>query len=98
MAKPMQFGLIAEEVAEVFPELAVYNDDGEPETVKYHLLSSLLLNEFLKLFGRHETLNDEHETLKAEKDAEVAETWDRFINNGDETVTDTCLVTYFGSY
>lgn len=46
--KPIQFGLIAEEVAEVFPELVVYDDEGRPETVKYHLLSSLLLNELQK--------------------------------------------------
>ena len=46
--KPMQFGLIAEEVAEVFPELVVYNDDGTPEAVKYRLLSTLLLNELQK--------------------------------------------------
>lgn len=40
---PLEFGLIAEEVAEIFPELVVYARDGKPETVKYHLLSSLLL-------------------------------------------------------
>ena len=43
--KPVQYGLIAEEVAEAFPELAVLNEDGEPETVKYQDLSVLLLNE-----------------------------------------------------
>ena len=43
--KPIQYGLIAEEVAEVFPDLAVFNDEGQPETVKYHLLAPLLLNE-----------------------------------------------------
>jgi hypothetical protein len=42
---PVQFGLVAEEVAQVFPELVVYGEDGEPETVSYHLLSTLLLNE-----------------------------------------------------
>jgi len=42
-AKPIQHGLIAEEVAAVLPDLAVFNDDGEPETVKYHLLPSFLL-------------------------------------------------------
>jgi hypothetical protein len=42
---PLQFGLIAEEVAQVFPELVVFDSDGRPETVKYHLLSSLLLGE-----------------------------------------------------
>ena len=40
---PLEFGLIAEEVAEVFPELVVFDQDGKPLTVKYHLLSSLLL-------------------------------------------------------
>ena len=47
--KPIQFGLIAEEVAEVFPELVVYDRENRPETVKYHLLSSLLLNELQKV-------------------------------------------------
>jgi len=47
-SKPVQFGLIAEEVAEAFPELVVYGKDGKPETVSYHLLATLLLNEFQK--------------------------------------------------
>jgi hypothetical protein len=46
--KPLQFGLIAEEVAEVFPELVVYDQQGRAETVAYHLLASLLLNEVQK--------------------------------------------------
>jgi hypothetical protein len=46
--KPLDYGLIAEEVAEVFPELVVYNEEGQPETVKYRLLSSMLLNELQK--------------------------------------------------
>ncbi len=46
--KPIQFGLIAEEVAEVFPELVVCGAEGKPETVRYHVLSSLLLNELQK--------------------------------------------------
>jgi hypothetical protein len=44
----IQYGLIAEEVAEVLPGLAVFNKDGQPETVKYHLLPGLLLNEVQK--------------------------------------------------
>jgi hypothetical protein len=47
-SKPIQFGLIAEDVAEVFPELVIYNEEGKPETVAYHLLATLLLNEFQK--------------------------------------------------
>ena len=46
--KPVQFGLIAEEVAEVLPELVVRDDKGQPETVAYHVLPSLLLNEYQK--------------------------------------------------
>ena len=46
--KPIQYGLVAEEVAEVFPDLVVYDEDGEPETVKYHMLATLLLNELQK--------------------------------------------------
>jgi hypothetical protein len=46
--KPLDYGLVAEEVAEVFPELVVYNEEGQPETVKYRLLSSMLLNEVQK--------------------------------------------------
>lgn len=45
---PLQYGLIAEDVANVMPELVVYNAKGEPETVAYHLLPSLLLNAYKK--------------------------------------------------
>ncbi len=40
-----QFGLIAEEVAKVLPELVVYDKQGRPETVKYQMLAPLLLGE-----------------------------------------------------
>jgi hypothetical protein len=46
--KPVEYGLIAEEVAHVFPELVVFDEDNQPQTVKYRLLSSLLLNELQK--------------------------------------------------
>ena len=49
--KPLQYGLIAEEVAEVFPELVVYNAEGQPESVEYQQLSTLLLNELQKQQG-----------------------------------------------
>jgi hypothetical protein len=47
-SKPIEFGLIAEDVAEVFPELVVNDADGKPETVRYDLLATLTLNEFEK--------------------------------------------------
>ena len=48
----LRFGLVAEEVAEVFPELVVLDEQGEPYTVRYHLLSSLLLNELQRQHRR----------------------------------------------
>jgi hypothetical protein len=44
-SKPIQYGLVAEEVAEVFPDLVARSADGQIETVKYQVLDSLLLNE-----------------------------------------------------
>jgi uncharacterized coiled-coil protein SlyX len=43
-----QFGLIAEDVAEVNPDLVVLDGDGEPLTVRYDAVNAMLLNEFLK--------------------------------------------------
>lgn len=43
-----QFGLIAEEVAEVNPDLVVCDDKGEIYTVRYDAVNAMLLNEFLK--------------------------------------------------
>jgi trimeric autotransporter adhesin len=44
-AQPLQYGLIAEEVAKVFPELVQYDKEGKPFTVYYHLLTPLILGE-----------------------------------------------------
>jgi endosialidase-like protein len=44
-SQPRQYGLIAEEVAEVYPELVADDADGQPQTVLYHVLPALLLNE-----------------------------------------------------
>ena len=43
-----QFGLIAEEVAEVNPELVIRDKDGQIYTVRYDAVNAMLLNEFLK--------------------------------------------------
>jgi hypothetical protein len=43
-----QYGLIAEEVAEVAPELVVSDAEGQPYSVRYHVLPSMLLNEMQK--------------------------------------------------
>ena len=58
-SKPRQFGLVAEEVAEVFPELAVRGADGAVETVHYETLSVLLLNELQRQQERLRLLEQE---------------------------------------
>jgi hypothetical protein len=51
-----QYGLIAEEVEEIFPELIVHDKEGLASTVKYHDLPVLLLAELKKAFRRIEEL------------------------------------------
>ena len=43
-----QYGLVAEEVAEVVPDLVAYDKDGAPQTVRYHFVNAMLLNEVQK--------------------------------------------------
>lgn len=44
----LQYGLIAEEVAGVAPDLVQYDDKGQPFTVRYHAVNAMLLNELQK--------------------------------------------------
>jgi hypothetical protein len=60
---PLQYGLIAEEVAEVYPEMVVRNKDGEVETVKYQFLAPMLLNEVQKQRKTIDTLQEEHQRI-----------------------------------
>jgi hypothetical protein len=43
-----QFGLIAEQVEKVDPDLVVHDEDGKVSTVRYEAVNAMLLNEFLK--------------------------------------------------
>ncbi|HEV3098336.1 MAG TPA: tail fiber domain-containing protein [Candidatus Udaeobacter sp.] len=43
-----QFGLVAEEVAKVNPDLVIAGRDGKPFSVRYDAVNAMLLNEFLK--------------------------------------------------
>jgi hypothetical protein len=61
-SKPVQYGLIAEEVAEVYPDLVVRNRDGQLESVQYYKLDVMLLNEVQKLTAAHKA--DELEVAK----------------------------------
>ncbi|MEZ5291527.1 MAG: tail fiber domain-containing protein [Vicinamibacterales bacterium] len=63
--KPVQYGLIAEEVAEVLPELVAYDADGQPATVMYHVLPALLIEEVQRLERERTALTDEVRQLRA---------------------------------
>jgi len=56
--RTLQYGLIAEEVAEVYPDLVAYDPDGKPYTVKYQYLTTMLLNEVQKQYRRAEAEAD----------------------------------------
>jgi hypothetical protein len=58
-----QFGLIAEEVAAVNPDLVVRDENGEIYTVRYEAVNAMLLNEFLKEHSTVEELKKEIATL-----------------------------------
>ena len=49
-----QFGLIAEEVAKVNPDLVIRDEKGEIYTVRYEAVNAMLLNEFLKEHRKNE--------------------------------------------
>jgi hypothetical protein len=51
-----EFGLVAEDVAEVNPNLIVRDKDGQPLSVRYEAVNTMLLNEFLKEHHRVEKL------------------------------------------
>ena len=55
-----QFGLVAEEVAKVNPDLVVRDNDGEIYTVRYEAVNAMLLNEFLK---EHKKVEEQEATI-----------------------------------
>src|SRR6266496_2763855 len=66
-----QFGLIAEEVAKVSPELVVRDDDGEIYTVRYEAVNAMLLNEFLKEHRKLEELKKDFQATVAQQQKEI---------------------------
>jgi hypothetical protein len=60
-SKPVQYGLVAEEVAEVYPDLVAHSADGRIESVKYQVLDSMLLNELQK---EHQQVRQQAEEIR----------------------------------
>ena len=61
-----QYGLVAEEVAEVNPDLVVRDEKGEIYTVRYEAVNAMLLNEFLKAHRRIEEQDKRIDQLTAQ--------------------------------
>ena len=61
-----QFGLVAEEVAEVNPDLVVRDSHGEIYSVRYDQVNAMLLNEFFKEHRRVEELEAKLADLAAQ--------------------------------
>ena len=59
-----QFGLVAEEVAEINPNLVTRDREGKPETVRYDAVNAMLLNEFLK---EHEAFVEEQRRVQEQE-------------------------------
>jgi len=57
-----QFGLVAEQVEKVNPDLIVRDEQGKPYTVRYEAVNAMLLNEFLK---EHRTVQGQQKEIDA---------------------------------
>jgi hypothetical protein len=60
-----QFGLVAEQVEKVNPDLVARDEDGKVYTVRYEAVNAMLLNEFLKEHKKVEQLEGTIATLAA---------------------------------
>jgi Chaperone of endosialidase len=63
-SKPIDYGLIAEEVETVYPDLVAHLADGQIETVQYNKINAMLLNEVQK---QHRTLDEQRSQLAAQQ-------------------------------
>jgi hypothetical protein len=62
----LQFGLVAEDVEKVNPDLVARDAEGKPYTVRYEAVNAMLLNEFLKERRIVQEQQKEIDGLKAE--------------------------------
>jgi uncharacterized coiled-coil protein SlyX len=71
-----QFGLVAEEVEKVDPDLVARDADGKPYTVRYEAVNAMLLNEFLRehrKIGEQQTTIGELKSSCAKNEATIVE-------------------------
>jgi predicted ribosome quality control (RQC) complex YloA/Tae2 family protein len=63
-----QFGLVAEDVEKVNPDLVVRDKEGKPYSVRYEQVNAMLLNEFLKEHRK----NEQQESKIEQQEAKIA--------------------------
>jgi len=84
------YGLIAEEVARIYPGLVGHGPDGKVETVRYHELIPMLLNELQKRARVNAQQADRIDRLSAqmaEMNAKLA-TLEQAMRGGNRTLAD----------
>ena len=59
-----QFGLVAEEVAKVNPDLVYRDNEGKIYSVRYEAVNAMLLNEFIK---EHRTMEKQQATMASQE-------------------------------
>ena len=59
-----QFGLVAEQVEKVNPDLVAHDEQGKPYTVRYEAVNAMLLNEFLK---EHRKVEEQAATIQQQE-------------------------------
>ena len=65
-SQSVEYGLVAEEVAQVDPNLAIHDGKGQIESVRYMAINVMLLNEFLKEHRKNEEQQRQIEVLTAQ--------------------------------
>jgi hypothetical protein len=71
-----QFGLVAEQVEKINPDLVARDEQGKPYSVRYEAVNAMLLNEFLKEHCKVETLEatvTKHEVAAAKQEAKITQ-------------------------
>jgi Chaperone of endosialidase len=72
-ARTSQFGLVAEDVEKINPDLVARDADGKAYTVRYEAVNAMLLNEFLKAHRRTEEQDKRIEELTAQVKQQAAQ-------------------------
>ena len=66
-----QFGLVAEQVEKVNPDLVARDEEGKIYTVRYEAVNAMLLNEFLKEHRKVEELKKDFQATVAQQQKEI---------------------------